>query len=311
MSLVSHMCAGIPNASVRAVVALQGGEPRAGESFWLLAAGGQWIGMLTEISPVILAPIGEPLRAQSCSGSQLATVTFELRSSLWFAGDCARNLALCDLETRNPVAIGLTIPAKLPGIRETGGSTVSFEGLTLWLTGLSGAGKTTLSRALESRLSGNFRVELLDADVVRTHICKGLGFSKEDRNENVLRLAFTAKQLADTGAVVIVSAISPYRAGRDAARALIGNFLEVYVNAPLAVCERRDVKGLYKRARRGELNAFTGIDDPYEPPLRPDVECITEMESPEESVAKIVAVIEERFRLRPEVVSATIGEDRS
>jgi adenylylsulfate kinase len=304
------MCAGIRNASIRAVVALVEGEPQLGQSFLLNAAGREWIGELIQISPVFLPKNGDPMVAPSQSASLLATVVVEAESFPCPAGERASQLVLSDILTRNQVAVGLTIAATPPGSQETGKPDADRKGLTLWLTGLSGSGKTTLSTALEQRLSANFRVELLDADVVRTHICKGLGFSKEDRDENVLRLAFTAKQFVDAGKIVIVSAISPYRAARNAARALIGNFVEIYVNAPLAVCERRDVKGLYKRARRGELNSFTGIDDPYEAPLTPDVECFTEQESPEQSVDKIVTAVEQRFPFRPEVVAASAGRDR-
>lgn len=165
------------------------------------------------------------------------------------------------------------------------------NGLTVWLTGLSGAGKTTLAQELAGMPLPYSRVEVLDGDVVRTHICKGLGFTKAARIENVRRLAFLAKLLTDDGALVLVSAISPYRAGRDEARASIGRFLEVYVNAPLWLCESRDPKGLYKKARAGELGLFTAIDDPYEPPLAAEVECCTALEPLDQSLNKIMKVI--------------------
>jgi adenylylsulfate kinase len=173
--------------------------------------------------------------------------------------------------------------------------TSSAKGLTVWLTGLSGAGKTTIAEALQLRLRPDVPVELLDADVVRTHLCKYLGYTREDRDENVRRLGFLAKLLVQNGSVVLVSAISPYRAVRDAVRKDIGRFIEVHVNAPLEVCESRDVKGLYKRARRGEIQLFTGLSDAYEPPIAPDVECRTDRESTEESVAKVLTLIEERL----------------
>lgn len=162
------------------------------------------------------------------------------------------------------------------------------RGVTIWLTGLSGAGKTTITKALEEKLrEGNYSLEVLDGDIVRTNLTKGLGFSKEDRDENIRRIGFVANLLTRHGVIVLVSAISPYREIRDEVRQRIGSFIEVYVNAPLAVCESRDVKGLYERARKGEIKAFTGIDDPYEPPLNPEVECRTDLEELEESVNKV------------------------
>ena len=166
-------------------------------------------------------------------------------------------------------------------------------GFTVWLTGLSSAGKTTLARALCAELrERGFRVELLDGDEVRQNLCRDLGFSKEDRDENVRRLAYVAALLTRHGVIVIVSAISPYRAGRDEARKQIGYFVEVFVNASLAVCEQRDVKGLYRKARAGEIKAMTGVDDPYEPPLRPEIVCHTDCESPAESASKLLAALQ-------------------
>jgi adenylylsulfate kinase len=161
-------------------------------------------------------------------------------------------------------------------------------GVTVWLTGLSGAGKTTITNALAKKLQENgYSLEVLDGDVVRTNLTKGLGFSKLDRDENIRRIGFVANLLTRHGVIVIVSAISPYREVREEVRQKIGNFVEVFVNAPLATCEQRDVKGLYQRARSGEIKGFTGIDDPYESPLVPEVECRTDLESLEESVEKI------------------------
>jgi adenylylsulfate kinase len=168
------------------------------------------------------------------------------------------------------------------------------SGVTVWFTGLSGAGKTTISRAVEKEVkSYGYKVEVLDGDVVRQNLTKGLGFSKEDRDENVRRVGFVASLLTRNQVIVLVSAISPYREIREEVRQRIGNFIEVYVNAPLEVCEQRDVKGLYKKARSGEIKNFTGIDDPYEPPLNPEVECRTDLESLEESVAKVLAKLRE------------------
>ena len=161
--------------------------------------------------------------------------------------------------------------------------------MVIWLTGLSSAGKTTLGKDLLERLRAQGKnVEMLDGDVIRQQICKYLGFSRADRDENVRRIAFVADLLARNGIIVIVSAISPYRAARDEVRHRTPKFIEVYVNAPLEVCELRDVKGLYKKARAGEIREFTGIDDAYEPPLQPEVECRTDLESVEESIEKIL-----------------------
>lgn len=171
---------------------------------------------------------------------------------------------------------------------------IEQRGLTVWLTGLSGAGKTTISQALEKELrSRGCKVEVLDGDIVRQHLAKGLGFSKEDRDENIRRIGFVANLLTRNGVIVIVSAISPYREIREELKEKIGNFMEVFVNAPLEVCEQRDVKGLYKKARAGEIKGFTGIDDPYEQPLNPDIECRTAKEKVTESVSKVMAKIEE------------------
>jgi adenylylsulfate kinase len=162
------------------------------------------------------------------------------------------------------------------------------RGVTLWFTGLSGAGKTTITQALEKKLrESNYGIEVLDGDVVRTNLTKGLGFSKADRDENIRRIGFVSHLLTRHGVIVLVSAISPYRDIRGEVRQKIGDFVEIFVNAPLAVCEGRDVKGLYEKARKGEIKGFTGIDDPYEEPLNPEVECRTDLESLEESVAKV------------------------
>lgn len=160
------------------------------------------------------------------------------------------------------------------------------QGVTVWLTGLPSAGKTTLARGLEKRLlADGFRVEVLDGDVVRTHLTKGLGFSREDREENVRRIGFVAHLLARNGVVVLASVISPYRAVRDEVRALHdGRFFEVHVATPVEVCAARDVKGLYARQRAGELTGLTGVDDPYEPPLQPEAVVHTQGQTLEESV---------------------------
>lgn len=172
--------------------------------------------------------------------------------------------------------------------------TIQQRGATIWFTGLSGAGKTTITQALAKNLrSQGYKLEILDGDVVRENLTKGLGFSKADRDENVRRIGFVSHLLTKHGVIVLVSAISPYREIREELKQKIGDFVEVYVNAPLAVCEGRDVKGLYKRARSGEIKSFTGIDDPYEPPLNPTIECRTDLEELSESVAKVMNKLEE------------------
>jgi adenylyl-sulfate kinase len=171
-------------------------------------------------------------------------------------------------------------------------------GLTVWLTGLSSAGKSTLSRATYERLwARGYRVELIDGDEVRRFLSRDLGFSKDDRDENIRRIGFLAEVLTRNGVIALVSAISPYRMVREEVRNRIPNFLEVYVNAPLRICEERDVKGLYRRAHLGQLRSFTGIDDPYEPPLSPDVECRTDVETIAESVEKIIEALETKIAI--------------
>ncbi len=167
------------------------------------------------------------------------------------------------------------------------------RGVTIWLTGLSGSGKSTIASALEATLrQRSCQLEVLDGDIVRTNLTKGLGFSKADRDENIRRIGFVSHLLTRNGVIVLVSAISPYREARDTVRDRIGDFVEVFVDAPLAVCEDRDVKGLYKKARAGEIKQFTGIDDPYEAPLNPEVHCHTDQQTVEESVAEIIAKLE-------------------
>lgn len=169
-------------------------------------------------------------------------------------------------------------------------------GLTVWFTGLSSSGKTTISAATyEILVAEGYRVERLDGDIVRRNLSQDLGFGKKDRDENVRRIGLLAKQLTRDGAIVLVAAISPYRAARNQVRHQIGNFLEVFVCAPLGVCEQRDVKGIYRKARAGTLCNVTGIDDPYEPPIHPDLTCYTEHETPPESAARVYQLIQSWF----------------
>jgi adenylyl-sulfate kinase len=168
------------------------------------------------------------------------------------------------------------------------------KGVTLWFTGLSGAGKTTLARIVENELRRRgHKVEVLDGDVVRTNLSKGLGFSKEDRDTNIRRIGFVCNLLTRNDVIAIAAAISPYRDGRDEVRRDIGAFVEVYVKCPIDVLAERDVKGLYKRALAGEIKHFTGIDDPYEAPLAPEVIVETDIETPDESAARILAKLAE------------------
>lgn len=167
------------------------------------------------------------------------------------------------------------------------------KGFTIWFTGLPCSGKSTLAELLAPQLERRGHgVEVLDGDVVRTHLSKGLGFSREDRDENVRRIGFVAKLVSRQGAVAITAAISPYRSIRDEIRASIENFVEIYVKTPLEVCIKRDVKGMYKKAITGELTHFTGVDDPYEPPLNPELVVETHEETPAESAAKILSKLE-------------------
>jgi adenylylsulfate kinase len=167
------------------------------------------------------------------------------------------------------------------------------RGFTLWFTGLSGAGKTTIAEIVEHELrERERRVEVLDGDIVRTNLSKGLGFGRDDRNINVLRIGFVANLLTRNGVAVIVSAISPYKEARDQVRRRIVDFVEVFVDAPLEVCAERDVKGLYQKAFAGEIAQFTGVSDPYEPPAAPDLTLKTDEEEPQESARKVIEKLE-------------------
>jgi sulfate adenylyltransferase/3'-phosphoadenosine 5'-phosphosulfate synthase len=180
-------------------------------------------------------------------------------------------------------------------------STTSTHGFTIWLTGLSGAGKSTLARALEVALHERQRhVEVLDGDEVRENLSKGLGFSKEDRDTNIRRIGYVARLISRSGGVAITAAISPYRATRDEARAQIGTFVEVFVRCPLPALVERDTKGLYAKALRGEIKQFTGVSDPYEEPLAPEVVVDTDIESVEQSTHKILNRLEALGYLRPQ-----------
>ncbi len=178
------------------------------------------------------------------------------------------------------------------------------NGFVLWLTGLSGAGKSTIANAVAPSLAERgHRVEVLDGDEVRTNLCQGLGFSREDRDTNIARIGYVAGKLAKHGVAVVVAAISPYREARDKVRASVENFVEVHVAAPVSTCAERDVKGLYAKALAGEIKNFTGVSDPYEEPLEPEIALHTEHETVQESVDQVLAWLEAKG------LSVAVGEE--
>lgn len=182
------------------------------------------------------------------------------------------------------------------------------DGFCIWLTGLSGSGKTTIAQELKRRLNGHRFLETMDGDEIRRGLSRDLGFSKEDRNEHNRRVIFCSKLLARNGVVVVVALISPYRETRAYAKEQIPNMMEVYVNAPLDVCIERDPKGLYKKALAGEVKQFTGIDDPYEEPLAPDLVVNTHRETVQESVDKIIQKAADLGYLTLEKAYALVGK---
>ncbi len=163
------------------------------------------------------------------------------------------------------------------------------KGVTIWFTGLPSSGKSTIADTLAERLKGDgFKVERLDADIIRKHLWKELGYSKEDRDENIRRATFLSKLLTRNGIIVLTSFISPYRELRNYARREIGDFVEIYVKCPVEVCIQRDTRGMYKKALAGEISNFTGVSDPYEEPLNPEVLIESDKESLEESITKLL-----------------------
>jgi len=186
------------------------------------------------------------------------------------------------------------------------------QGFCLWFTGLSGAGKSTTAEVLAVRLLEHGRqVTVLDGDVVRTHLSKGLGFSKEDRDTNIRRIGFVAAEIARHGGGVVCAAVSPYRSTRNECRAMLGDdrFIEIFVDTPLEVCEARDTKGMYRQARAGQLKNFTGIDDPYEPPLNPELVIDTVGRSAEENAELIIAYLDAQGFLQPSTTRPEAGAD--
>ena len=241
----------------------------------------------------------EPVPADSLNLNDIGEVQLELHSPIF----CDRyqqnrstgSFIVIDPHTNDTVAAGMIVDAVALGSKEAAeepfaeARAATGHGVTAWFTGLSGAGKTTLCRAVATELlAQGLQVEVIDGDIIRKHLCKDLGFSKQDRDENIRRIAFVSKLLTRNGVIVLVSAISPYRAARDEARSVIGDFIEVYVNTPIEVCELRDAKDLYKKARAGQVHGFTGIDDPYEPPLKAEVVCDTSRQSVREVSSQIV-----------------------
>ena len=185
------------------------------------------------------------------------------------------------------------------------------SGLTVWLTGLPCAGKSTIANALAERLLGEGRqVEVLDGDVIRRHLSHGLGFTREDRDCHVRRVGFVANLLSRNGVVVIAALVSPYRAVRDEVRATIGRFVEVYVDCPASECERRDVKGMYEKARAGALPHFTGVDDPYERPEQCEVTLHTNLETVEQSTGAILSALRKLGYAQDEASSPVLAKAR-
>ena len=190
---------------------------------------------------------------------------------------------------------------------------ISHQGFTLWFTGLSGAGKSTLARHIEERLRAlGARVELLDGDVVRENLSKGLGFSKADRDTNIRRIGFVCELLSRNGVIAIAAAISPYRAARDEVRSRVASFIEVYMECPLEVLVERDIKGLYRKALAGEIANFTGVSDPYEPPLAPETVIHSAEEGPLESADRLWRLLQERGLISLSVPTTALdGASRS
>lgn len=263
-------------------------------------------GRISRINNKIDINTFEKRDADELQFNEIGELQIELHSSVFCDPyECNRttgSFILIDSLNNDTVAAGMIIDATSAkagdGLDESAAEPCIAQqrGLTVWFTGLSGSGKTTICRTVATELLANgLRVEVIDGDVIRNHLCKDLGFSKRDRDENIRRIAFVSQLLTRNGTVVLVSAISPYRTAREEARRTIGNFVEVYVSTPLAVCELRDPKELYRKARAGEIHGFTGIDDPYEPPLEPEITCNTDRESTRQSSSNVVAAVLSRL----------------
>jgi bifunctional enzyme CysN/CysC len=270
----------------------QGLKP--GHPYLLKHTSKQVCASVTRLQAVIDPATLDKRAAQSLGANEFGEVEIETHQPLVFDpyqyNRSTGNFIVIDPLQNGTCAAGmiranLELPGAVP-------KTVPEAGLTVWFTGLSSAGKSTISRAVYEKLwAAGHKVEWLDGDVIRQHLNKGLGFNKADRDENVRRIGFVAELLTRNGVIALVSAIAPYRGIRDELRLRIGNFIEVFVHAPIEICEQRDLKGIYRRARLGELTGVTGIDDPYEPPFAPEVECRTDTETPAESAANVLAAI--------------------
>jgi bifunctional enzyme CysN/CysC len=256
--------------------------------------------MVSKVESVFDLEALETTPSDSIEFNGIGTVVLETHQPLYCEPYAANRstgaFIFIDPSSNQTIGAGMIFEILDSGREIEGQGIATSDGLTVWFTGLSGAGKTTITQAVYEKLwAKGLKVEVLDGDVVRHQLSKDLGFSKEDRDENIRRIGFIARLLNRNGVIVLVSAISPYRAIRDEVRRTVGNFLEVYVNAPLQVCEQRDPKGHYRRARTGQLAHFTGVTDPYEPPLKPEVECRTDLENLSESAGMVIKAIEERL----------------
>jgi sulfate adenylyltransferase len=252
----------------------------------------------------MMAQYGEEIGVEAVTFRELVYIPDEDRyDSKEAAGENAETRFISGTQVREEyLAKGRTLPAwftrpETAEILMDSYPPLHKQGICIWFTGLSGSGKSTIAQALIAMLLERGRqATMLDGDVVRTHLSKGLGFSKEDRDTNILRIGFVAGELVRHQGNVICAAISPYRSTRNEARKMVGpeQFIEVFVDTPLEVCEKRDIKGLYARAGRGEIKGFTGIDDPYEAPRNPEVVVNTVGNTPEGCARQIVAYLEER-----------------
>jgi adenylyl-sulfate kinase len=191
---------------------------------------------------------------------------------------------------------------------KSGSHRTEHRGVTLWFTGLPCSGKSTIAQHVDQQLRHRgYKVEVLDGDAVRQNLTKGLGFSRQDRDENIRRIGFVCHLLTRNGVFAISAAISPYRAVRDEVRQLIGSYLEIYVKCPVELCAHRDVKGMYKKALAGEIEHFTGVSDPYEEPLNPDLILRTDTETPEQSAARVLGCLAKNDYLPKEEFEAALG----
>ena len=260
------------------------------------------VARVTQLSHVLDVDVFEERPADTVQFNEIGQVEFELYTPI-FCDPYDRNRAtgsfiLIDPITNDTVAAGMIVqafPLRTDEARDDFAAIARVQqrqGVTVWFTGLSGAGKTTICRAVATELLAyGLPIEVIDGDVIRKHLCKDLGFSKSDRDENIRRIAFVSKLLTRNGTVVLVSAISPYRAAREEARKAIGDFIEVYVSTPLEICELRDTKDLYQKAREGKVRGMTGIDDPYEPPAAAEIVADTNAQSLREISSKIVSEV--------------------